>query len=483
MKGMRRALAIGLFVLAVATAPGAAVANDDVTSGRRIFARGDAAGEFIATFAGTNAPLQPRLRRCASCHGRDGLGTREGGVEIPPISWTALGAPRDASPGRPGRPGYDEATLERALAEGVDPAGRLLAPGMPRFQLTSAQITALFDYLRIVGTERDLDPGIAADEIRLGAVLPLSGAHAAWGQAMRSGLENALAAAGPIYGRRLRLVAADAGDDAAAALRRLAASDQVFALVATMLPAGVEAARDIDDMPVIGPLVPTAAQRSVNRFYLLAPIEDQMRVLVDEIAGETPHALRLAIIGPEGSVADAVADQATRNGAMVVLRTDADDLAAVLPPAVESAPDAVVALPGVDLAHLAAQLADRQGDWLLAGPAEAVTLHGAKDARLRLVLPVLPADPRGRDPSAAMAMPPLAIAAAAVLVEGLKRMGARASRAGLIAAIETLRDFPTGVLPPLSFGRGQHNGNHASVVIRPDRKYGMTVLEGWRAPR
>jgi hypothetical protein len=44
-------------------------------------------------------------------------------------------------------------------------------------------------------------------------------------------------------------------------------------------------------------------------------------------------------------------------------------------------------------------------------------------------------------------------------------------------------DGGTGVLPPLSFGRGQHRGNHASVVIRPDRKYGMIVLEGWRAPR
>jgi ABC-type branched-subunit amino acid transport system substrate-binding protein len=480
---MRRALAIGLFALAAATAPGAPIANNDVTSGRRIFGRGGAAGEVVATFAGTNTSLPPRLRRCAGCHGPDGLGTREGGVEIPPISWMTLTAPRDASPGRPGRPGYDEAALARALAEGVDPAGRSLALGMPRFQLTPAQITALFDYLRIVGTERDLDPGIAADEIRVGALLPLSGARAAWGRAMRTGLENALAAAGPIYGRRLRLVAADAGDDVAAALRGLAASDQVFALVATMLPVDVDEAEDTDVMPMIGPLVPTTAQRAVNQFYLLAPIEDQMRVLVDELAGETPHSLRLVIIGPEGSVADAVADQATRNGATVVRRIHAEDLTAALPPAVESAPDAVLALPGVDLDHLVAQLADRRGDWLLAGPAEAVTLDGATDERLRLVLPVLPADPRGRDSAAAMATPPLAAAAAAVLVEGLKRMGARASRAGLIAAIETLRYFPTGVLPPLSFGQGQHRGNHASVVIRPDRKYGMIVLGGWRAPR
>jgi hypothetical protein len=70
-----------------------------------------------------------------------------------------------------------------------------------------------------------------------------------------------------------------------------------------------------------------------------------------------------------------------------------------------------------------------------------------------------------------------------VLIEGIKRMGARASRAGLIAAIETLRGFPTGVLPPLSFGRGQHAGNHASVVVRPDKARGLIVLGDWRVPR
>ena len=476
---MRRALAIAFCALAVAAAL-EAVADDRTASGRRIYARGGAASEVIATFPGTNTPLPPGVRRCAGCHGRDGAGAREGGVGIPSIAWTALAAPRDASPGLRGRPGYDEAALARALAEGIDSAGRPLASGMPRFQLTPTQVTALFDYLRIVGTERDLDPGIAADEIRLGAVLPLSGAQAAWGLAMRAGLETAFAAAGPIYGRRLRVITADAGDDVAAALRGFAASDQVFALVATMLP--IEVAEDTEDVPVIGPVAPTPAQPAANRFYLLAPVEDQMRVLVDQLASETPHSLRLAIIGPEGSVADAVIDQATRNGATVVRRSNADDLAAVLPPAVEPAPDAVLALPGVDLDRLAAQLAGRRGEFRLAGPAEAVTLGAATDERLRLVLPVSPADPRGRD-SAAMAIPPLAAAATAVLVEGLKRMGARASRSGLVAGLETLRDFPTGVLPPLSFGRGQHAGNRASVVIRPDRGHGIVVLGGWRAPR
>ena len=76
-------------------------------------------------------------------------------------------------------------------------------------------------------------------------------------------------------------------------------------------------------------------------------------------------------------MADAVADQAARNGAMVVCRANAEDLTVVLPPLVEMVPDAVIALPGVDVDHLVAQLAERQDAWLLAGPAEAITLGGA----------------------------------------------------------------------------------------------------------
>ncbi len=480
---MRRTVLIGFSALAATAALAASAAELSATSGRGIFRFGGEASDVIATFAGSSALLRPGVRRCAACHGADGAGVREGGVTIPPITWRVLTAPREASAGRAGRPGYDETTLRRALADGIDSAGVPLAAGMPRFQLTPAQATALFDHLRIVGSERDLDPGVADDEIRVGTVLPLSGTHAAWGQAMRAGIEAALESAGAIYGRRLRLVAVDAGDNAAAALARLAASDQVFALVASVLAGEADTIAMTDDLPIIGPVAPTPARPAVTQFYLLAPLEDQMRVLVDELASETPHGLRLAVIGPDGSVADAVADQATRNGAIIVRRVLADDGAAALAQAIEPAPDAVLALPGVDLRRLVAELDSRPGDWLLAGPAEALAPGAASNERLRLVLPLLPGDPHSRDASTTPTMPPAAVAATAVLVEGLKRMGARATRAGLVAAIETVRDFPTGVLPPVSFARGQHGCNRASVVIRPDRSRGIVVLGDWRAPR
>ena len=204
---------------------------------------------------------------------------------------------------------------------------------MPRYRLTPAQAAALIDYLRIVGTEADLDPGVTADEIRIGAVLPLSGPVAAWGQAMSTAMYSALDAAGPIYGRRLRLVPVDADNDAAGALRSLLASERVFALVGTMLPDDRDEIESAGDVPVIGPLRATAARVAPNEFDLLAPLEDQMRVLVDELATETAHPLQLVIVGPDGRLADAVADQARKRGAAMVQRHSADELVALLPPA------------------------------------------------------------------------------------------------------------------------------------------------------
>src|SRR3954469_19846202 len=135
---MRCALAIVCCAIGLTTA--AAAADDDLATGRRIYAKGGAGGEVAANFAGTTAALPPSLRRCAGCHGADGAGTREGGVAIPPIAWRALTAPRGPSPARPGRPAYDEAALARALADGIDPAGRALASNMPRFQLRPVQL-------------------------------------------------------------------------------------------------------------------------------------------------------------------------------------------------------------------------------------------------------------------------------------------------------------------------------------------------------
>jgi len=78
---------------------------------------------------------------CVACHGErgEGLVVRASGVTgaAPAVGWKALQ-----------RRGYDEMTLRRALAEGVDPQGRELHYYMPRWDLDETELSALLSYLK-----------------------------------------------------------------------------------------------------------------------------------------------------------------------------------------------------------------------------------------------------------------------------------------------------------------------------------------------
>jgi ABC-type branched-subunit amino acid transport system substrate-binding protein len=62
----------------------------------------------------------------------------------------------------------------------------------------------------------------------------------------------------------------------------------------------------------------------------------------------------------------------------------------------------------------------------------------------------------------------VAFAAAKVFIEGVKLSGRRLSRAGLVDSIERLRDFRTGVLPPLTFGPNRRLGVVGAYVVGVD---------------
>ena len=61
-----------------------------------------------------------------------------------------------------------------------------------------------------------------------------------------------------------------------------------------------------------------------------------------------------------------------------------------------------------------------------------------------------------------------AYVAASVLVEALKRVGAGVTRQGLVAALETFRDFDAGPAPPLTFGRGRRVGVMGAALVQID---------------
>lgn len=88
---------------------------------------------------------------CVSCHGQDGRG---GQVQMTMLSFTApdiryktltspSGQEQGASP-----PPYTDATIRRAITEGVDPAGEPLKAPMPRWQMSAEDLDDLVAFLK-----------------------------------------------------------------------------------------------------------------------------------------------------------------------------------------------------------------------------------------------------------------------------------------------------------------------------------------------
>ncbi|HEX6362251.1 MAG TPA: ABC transporter substrate-binding protein, partial [Albitalea sp.] len=73
-----------------------------------------------------------------------------------------------------------------------------------------------------------------------------------------------------------------------------------------------------------------------------------------------------------------------------------------------------------------------------------------------------------------------AYAAAVVLAEGLRRSGKGVGRDKLVASLESLRGFGTGVVPPLSYGPDRRIGALGGYVVALDaRNQGFRPLTPW----
>jgi hypothetical protein len=151
-------LLVWLAALVVATPVIAAPTPPDPLVGEAIFRHGtlSSGAALKATVSGVH--LEGAAAACQSCHRRSGLGSREGRSLIPPITGRYLY--RSLSPTgdeldvlfvegmRERRAPYSDATLARAIREGIDSEGHLLKAPMPRFELGDTDMAALIDYLK-----------------------------------------------------------------------------------------------------------------------------------------------------------------------------------------------------------------------------------------------------------------------------------------------------------------------------------------------
>ncbi len=105
---------------------------------------------------------------CINCHRRSGLGSKSGLTSIPPITGRYLLHPRAKDAGdldipyvesmRFDRDPYTEATIARAIRDGIDSQGHSLSYLMPRFELSDDDMSALIGYLKRLDHRRT--PGV-----------------------------------------------------------------------------------------------------------------------------------------------------------------------------------------------------------------------------------------------------------------------------------------------------------------------------------
>lgn len=134
--------------------------QDDLASGRRLYADGMLqSGHPLRAVGGGGVALEGAAAACTGCHRGSGLGSKEGGTVVAPLTRPGLFTGQEAIDGARSRPAiaehapYTDETFARALKEGLTPDGRTLDALMPRYDLDHRSIVALRTYLTALAAE------------------------------------------------------------------------------------------------------------------------------------------------------------------------------------------------------------------------------------------------------------------------------------------------------------------------------------------
>jgi ABC-type branched-subunit amino acid transport system substrate-binding protein len=472
-------------------------------SGEDIFQEGGGKGPPIQARLAGKFQLPASGFFCASCHGIDGSGKREGAGQVPSVTWEALSAPRPESAMLSARPAYDDRSLVLAVTQGVDSANRPLSVAMPRYALSEPQTAALIAYLKQLGRGDAREEGVYPTLIRVGTALPLSGPRAAVGTSLRQLLTGifAHASVAGIYGRRIQLVSADTATEGVdSALKRLVDVEHVFALVATEGPTAADGIAG--QVPVIGVLDDAGTVVSRRVFRLATPLRERVVALLRYAEQSGGPNLRVAVIGRVGAPGHTALDAPGLAAARIVL--DWHDLArahAAIAAAEAAGAQAILVLAPRDTVatvHVAMAAAGVTLPLLVPGePSEdavaesevALSLIGTHPVRVAFA-GLAPnqidetgfrtvAAPESDKPERSL-MAYETYASAVVFAEALKAVGRRLDRAALVEALEALRDVRTGTLPPITFGPHRHDGLSGAAIIGFAADGHATFLAPWQ---
>lgn len=479
--------------------------------GRQIYRTGKSpSGVTIQAKQGEGgAEFPASLMTCASCHGQDGRGRPEGGVEPSNITWQELTKPYGLTHagGRKHGP-YDEKSVVLAVALGVDPAGNELSTVMPRYQLAREDAQALLAYLKRLADDRD--PGIEESQLTLGTLLPADPAQARWVEGQLTRTFEQWNGRGGLFGRRLRLVALPAPVNAATVAAFLD-REQPFALVAPHL-SGVEvevaAVLEERQVPAVGAIAAEPAlgfPLARNVFYLFTGVSGQLEVLARWAARESkgPWAVLFPETPSELTTVARLEEQLASLELVAPKRISfpdgAFDAEVAFARVVAESAGAVLLFGGSQEAEALLTVATRrQARFTLMAPAawaaagfvgRAHTFGG----RLVLAYPALPSDarpaglaelatliPPEEDKAAAAKSHSLAVLAASkLLYEALTRAGRDLSRESVVRTLEGLYKFDTVLARPFSYGPNRRVGSWGSYLVEIAPATGEPVGGSW----
>ena len=345
--------------------------------------------------------------------------------------------------------------------------------------------------------------GITKSEIKLGTTLPLTGGAAASGASFKAGLEASVKEIndkGGINGRKVSLTVLDDGFTPArsvANILRLQSQDKVFAIDMPVGSAEIPGSYPLvkrTGIPMFGPYLPPDPNMP-SVFELATPHEEQGQLIVNWLTS-TKKITKIAYIGQDNDYGQAIlsgvkkgvaADNATLV-ATGLTQTNSTNVSPAVLSVKASNPDAVVL--GTDNTQTALVLKQAQqlgwkplfvGDSSAANTGTQTTVSAAGTAANGLYGAAVAALPSGNSPelaafkAALKASSPsttpdlyslIGYATNQILFQVIKNMGDTLTWSNFNTQAEALKDYTTGLLPPITFGPlpNGHTGAHGILI-------------------
>jgi ABC-type branched-subunit amino acid transport system substrate-binding protein len=489
--------------------------------GKQIYLSGTSqSGRGILAYLGESSLEIPgSAMACANCHGRDGQGKPEGGVNPSSLNWETLTKPYGVTQAN-GRqhPPYTERGIELAITRGLDPAGNRLLNVMPRYQMSRDDLSDLILYLKRLG--KDSDPGISENKIVIGTIVPATGALAEMGQDVKALLTAFFAeinSQGGVYNRRLELKFVETGQTTEATrtnLERFLKDEPVFAMTGAFM---VGSEREIvsvmaqNEVPLVGPVTlypQTGLPLNRQIFYLLSGIEEQARALIHFVAKKpelknASFAIVYQQTEANEKLIEAIRNQTRKEGLSAPneynYTGESLDAAGIVKKIRQSNRD-VVFLLGTGEQSLTFMKEGEKLGWFpsiylpgLSAGREIFRAPSGFNGKIFFSFSTSPSDQSSdgikefralaekyKLPARHLAAQISAYGACKIFVEALKRAGKDVSREKLITTLEGLNGFDTGVTPAITYGPNRRIGALGAYVITVDlQKQQFVPVSSW----